>query len=431
MSKPRGDRPQPRHRPAPRRRKQRSATLSPTAGAAREIAALAGPLLRGLGTVALGLALVGWVLNRLGAALASTVGAELGDAWAWLGATTGTSDTTVRLVLFGALQAGIAIAARRPARWAWAKAAPHLHPLRAMHLPDRAALALELAGAAAGGVLVIAFVLQPTLVPLRLGPSAWLARAANLLDGSASVAIADSVIGLARKLHADPVGSVVLVDPAAFEADLDADEIPLIDRWDPWLREATEGDPELFAKVKAFMWVESGGRQFAMSATGCAGLMQFCASTAQRAPFHAIFGVGRVSACGCDDCSVPRETQVALETRPDAVFAARDTFPCDLSDARFEPDKAIRAGVAYVRELGSHTGDSLPLMYVGYNAGPAVANKLYQQVGAATTVEELRPHLAEALRPHYGSRAGPRADGLLEVHLPKLLAAYARWRTEG
>ena len=89
-----------------------------------------------------------------------------------------------------------------------------------------------------------------------------------------------------------------------------------MDRWDPYLLEAAEGDRELFARTKAFMWVESGGRQFALSATGCAGLMQFCASTAQRRPFGGIFGVGAVSACGCDDCSVPREVQIALETDP-------------------------------------------------------------------------------------------------------------------
>ena len=44
-------------------------------------------------------------------------------------------------------------------------------------------------------------------------------------------------------------------------------------------------DPETQAAfIKAFMWVESGGRQFAVSSTGCAGLMQFCPGTA-RTPF--------------------------------------------------------------------------------------------------------------------------------------------------
>jgi hypothetical protein len=279
-------------------------------------------------------------------------------------------------------------------------------------------------------LLLVVFLLQPTLVPLRLDRRAWLERAANLVDGTASSHIVDSIVGAARWFYAEPAEGIEVVTAEAFEAGLDSEIVPLMDRWDRYLLEAAEGDRELFAKTKAFMWVETGGRQFALSATGCAGLMQFCASTAQRRPFHGIFGVGQVSACGCDDCSVPRAVQIELETDATAASRHEDTFPCDLSDARFDAERSIRAGVAYVRELSDKSGGHLPLMYVGYNSGPAIAASLHKTLGPQEeiTVEELRPHLADALRPYYGKRAEPRANGLIEVHLPKLMSAYDKWR---
>jgi hypothetical protein len=49
---------------------------------------------------------------------------------------------------------------------------------------------------AAVTLLLVPFLIQPTLVPRRLGARAWAARAANLADGSASAAVVESVIGL-------------------------------------------------------------------------------------------------------------------------------------------------------------------------------------------------------------------------------------------
>lgn len=346
----------------------------------------------------------------------------------------GLGDAVLRLVLFTAVLAGIV--PRVWAGWRWVRARLRADvAARLPSLPSHPTLATARSWARAlahvgVAALMAVLLLQPTLVGTRVNAGAWLERAANFVDGAASSYVVDSVVRVVRWF--DPVlrRSHAPVDAAAFDATLDSRSVPLMDRWDPLLLEATGGDRELFAQTKAFMWVESGGRQYALSATGCAGLMQFCATTAQRNPFGAIFGAGQVASCGCDDCSVPMADQIALETDPTAVERLRDTFPCDLSDARFDGQRSILASVAYVRELSAISGGQLPIMYVGYNAGPAVAKALRKAVGADddVTIDELRPHLANALRPYHGARAEPRANGLLEVHLPKLEAAYRRWR---
>jgi hypothetical protein len=383
--------------------------------------------------VVLFLAVCAWVLHVVAAGLAALIGTDLPSVWEAAGAAFGVDEATVRLVLFLALHAAIVGTARRPLALAATRLDRFAIDLRARVGKTRnAVLNNVLAGSCAvvTAAVIVAFVLQPTLVPLRVDGHAWLLRAANLVDGTASASIVDSVVGLVRRFTADPVEPSIVVDASAFDAEITSDVIPLMDRWDPWLLAAAEGDRELFAQTKAFMWVESGGRQFALSSTGCAGLMQFCASTAQRRPFGSIFGVGAVAACGCDDCSVPRAVQIALETDPGAAEVHADTFPCNLADARFDAELSIRAGVAFVRELSEGVGGQLPLMYIGYNAGPRVAESLYEtlRADAEISVDDLRPHLADALRPYHGTRAEPRANGLLEVHLPKLLEAYERFR---
>jgi hypothetical protein len=406
---------------------------------------LAGSLLK----VTLVVALCAWVLHLGVSALAGLVGVELSELWELAEELLGVRSSLVRLVVFAPLHLALFVLSYRPLRrlmseigarvellWtrlekqpqakAWNKTWTQLDKTHGP--PVRRALGL--AFTAVTTLLLVVFLLQPTLVPLRLDRRAWLDRAANLVDGTASAYLVDSIVGAARWFYAEPAEGIEAVTADAFAATLDSESVPLMDRWDRYLLEAAEGDRELFAKTKAFMWVETGGRQFALSATGCAGLMQFCASTAQRRPFHGIFGVGQVAACGCDDCSVPRPVQIELETDATAAARHKDTFPCNLSDARFDARRSIEAGVAYVRELSDKSGGHLPLMYVGYNSGPAIAASLHRTLGPQEelTLDELRPHLANALRPYYGKRAEPRANGLLEVHLPKLMAAYERWR---
>jgi soluble lytic murein transglycosylase-like protein len=393
--------------------------------------ALTGPAL----AATLAVAALAWALHLLARALAALAGTEPAAIWLRAGAWTGIDDAWIRLIVFGAAHLAVILALRRPA----ARILERLRPARpkrkrrkqatAPHrVPVPVRRAAGVVGTAITTALLVAFLLQPTLVPLRVDRQAWLDRAANLVDGTASALLVDSAVWLARAAYAPPNRARALVDAAAFDADLDAAHVPLMDRWDELLLRAADGDRELFAQTKAFMWVESGGRQFAVSATGCSGLMQFCASTAQRRPFHTIFGTGQVSACGCTDCGVPRAVQIALETDPDAVLTQADAFPCPLSDARFDAEKSIAAGVAFVRELSADAGGNLPLMYVGYNAGPAVSRRLHRQLGSDVSIAGLERHLADALRPYYGDRAAGRAAGLIQVHLPKLTRAYERWR---
>ncbi|MBX2803700.1 MAG: lytic transglycosylase domain-containing protein [Myxococcales bacterium] len=278
--------------------------------------------------------------------------------------------------------------------------------------------------------LLLFLVLQPTLVPLRIDGHSWVRRVQNLVDGTTTLHLVDIVLGAGWGVVAEPIAPIETVEPDTYFADLDAESIPLIDRWDTQLLEAADGDRELAAQTKAFMWVESGGRQYAVSATGCAGLMQFCASTAERRPFRSVFGAGQVAPCGCRDCGIPVSVQVAMETDPEAAQTYDAIFPCNLADARFIPERSIKAGVLYLQELSDKVGGSLPLMYVGYNSGPLVAVAVHKALGKpeGATIEDIRPHLATAMKPYYGSKSEGRARGLLNVHLPKLEAAYQRFR---
>lgn len=271
-----------------------------------------------------------------------------------------------------------------------------------------------------------ALVVQPGLEPLELHSRVWLGRTANLLDGTASLETYAMGRGLWLRWQGEPIPGEFSVGTADLQVrTLDG---PLMARWDPLLRDATTG-PEHFAQTKAFMWVESAGRQFAVSRTGCAGLYQFCVSTAKRHPFEGIFGVGAVAACSCGarPCRVEPGLRDALETDAEAL-EEHDGFPCSPTDARFDPKRAIPAGAAFVQELSDDLGGNLLLMYIGYNSGPAVAKKLARVVGTDATIETLRPHLGSVLKRWYGASAEARADGLLEVHLPKLQRAYRHYR---
>ena len=380
-------------------------------------------------------ALTGWALHLVGSGLASLAGYDLARLWEGAGAFLGLDDAWLRLVVYAGLQL-----LTLSHLWPWLHQGGKWLERRRQDVERRTASltrgprwvpvrrgAQVLSTLAVTGLLV-AFLVQPTLVPLRVDGSAFLHRAANLLDGRATAALFASAAGLWRVATAEPVPPLAPVSRESFYTTLDAPVVPLIDRWDGALWEATHGDRTHFAITKAILWVESGGRQYALSATGCAGLMQFCTTTAQR--FHGIFGMGQVRACGCRSCTVPREIQIALETTDSAVDEHASSFPCDLTDARFDGEKSIRAGTAFVKELSQDLGGNLLLIYVGYNSGPRVAQRLYKTLGSPRSValEDLRPHLAKALAPYYGKRAAGRADGLLNTHLPKLQAAYDKWK---
>ena len=374
------------------------------------------------------MACAAWGLFELSTLFATFTGDETAMLlWRRVSIMTGLSLRTVRLGIFVPAQIVVLVMLWRPMSWA----RRGMERLGERFLPIQSWISRRVPalGIALGIVfsllittILVPFVLQPTLVPMSFSKEAWLDRVANLADGTASRATVDSVLSVYHHFTAPRTLSRYTLKKVRQERVGG----PMMDRWDALIRDATTG-PEHFAQTKAFMWVESAGRQYAVSNTGCLGLMQFCVSTAQRRPFRGIFGAGAVTACGCSACTLPRSFQDALETDPDAPL--RPDFPCDPSDARFDAEKAIRAGAAYTQELSDQFGGNLYLMYIGYNSGPAVSRRLWKATGKDPNLDlkTLRTHLAPTLKRWYGSRATSRANGLLDTHLPKLHKAYTTY----
>ena len=144
--------------------------------------------------------------------------------------------------------------------------------------------------------------------------------------------------------------------------------------------------------------------------------------------------MGQVYPCRCENrCGVSRGTRGALESGDAArIEAQRDRFPCELTDARFDPDKSLAAGWRFIRELDRELGQHLALTYVGYNSGPQVARRLWVALGRRPDADLalIGRHLPAALRPHFGGRAAARARSLVRVHLPKLLRAHEAYQRQ-
>lgn len=377
---------------------------------------------------------------------------ETRDAlWSWLSARVGLPELWLRLGATLPVHAAVWWLMRRPT----AVVMPHLERAfdafvrvfkRVTARVPRLQIAAEAAFSLAVTLVLVPFVVQPTLVPTYDAPS-WAVRAANFADGTASMALADSVVGWYRIWFADPVVAPP-VSQAAIDQAVDQSENqpntppvptgkePLMDRWDPALARVAEGDAMRFANLKAFMWVESAGRQYAVSHTGCAGLMQFCAGTARAKPFKEVFGTGQVYVCACKDkrCQIPREMQRDLESGDPAALSRHATdFPCQLTDARFNPDKILTAGDLYIRQLAESFGGNVYLMYIGYNSGPSISRRVWEKVGRNpdATLEDIEVHLADAMRQTYGDAADARARSLVRTHLPKLKRAQQKYLQQG
>ncbi|MFU8803761.1 MAG: transglycosylase SLT domain-containing protein [Bradymonadaceae bacterium] len=303
-------------------------------------------------------------------------------------------------------------------------------------------------------VMLVPFAIQPTLVS-GFDRSSWLERTANLLDGTATVFVGDSVIGFYRRLYAEPVIEESLTAEEATRAFTETDfdpgisgtgfstmdptmilrpprgNQPMMDRWDDHLIRAADGDPRIFAILKAFMWVESAGRQYAVSTTGCSGLMQFCAGTARSQPYRNVFGTGQIYACGCKGpCRIESNTQRRLEMGElDGIQSRSSQFPCELTDARFNATRSIQAARLYIDRLDAAYGGNIYLMYIGYNSGPGIATKVYNALGRDPHADlaTIDLHLAREMQPHYGNASAARARSLVNVHLPKLQGAYERY----
>lgn len=373
--------------------------------------------------------------------------------WVWADRMLPLRATILRLVGFGLLHAAVYLLLRRRLSriqdWIERRADAVLERFRRWsRTHPRGRLAAGTTFSLFVTLLLIPFVIQPTLVPLRFESRDWLDRGANLLDGSASASILESAVGLYRKLYAEPVitqgvtpeqyddSMIAEPDPGPQPDDpripRSARPRPLMDRWDPLILQVVAEDRHAFATVKAFIWVESAGQQFAVSRTGCAGLMQFCSRTARSGGFRRIFGLGQVYPCRCNGrCFVPRPVRRDLESG-DALRLEqhREAFVCDLTDARFDPRKSIAAGWLYIQQLQRQLGGNLLLTYIGYNSGPVVARRLWQRIGRRpdADVELIARHLEQALQPNFGAAARRRARGLVRVHLPKLQRAYLAYR---
>ncbi len=302
-------------------------------------------------------------------------------------------------------------------------------------------------------VLLVPFVIQPTLVPRSWQGKAWAARAANLADGTASATFVESVVGLYRRMGAAPVasqgvskdqlevafpednGESIPIQDWGDPGNINAPPPPLkssfMDRWDPIIKEVVGKDRRAFALVKALIWVESAGRQFAVSRTGCVGLTQFCSRTARALPYRKVFDLGQVYPCNCNGkCSISRSVQKDLESGDmSRLLSHKETFPCDLSDARFDPKKAVTAAWIYAKRMLNSFGGNIYLVYIGYNSGPAVSARVWKAAGRDRSMELplIKAHLAGALRPYFGASAEYRARSLVRGHLPKLRAAYQRY----
>jgi len=418
--------------------------------------------------------LLGWVLFLATLAYGFHLGIEqlaaqcgFGEPvymWRWVGSKTGLNAVYLRLVVFVALHGAIVYAARRPLSWVqstiesgfdsfvdWFHEFTGDRPK--VDGTARAIFTIIVT------LILVPFLIQPTLVRGYSDRHDWMLRAANLADGTASNYLIDSVAGAYRRYYVDDVESeggveaddVVFEDPERptggrvaedgeddIEKDSEAEAPPtptggrpMMDRWDPTIATVAEGDPRTFAYVKAFMWVESGGRQFAVSHTGCSGLMQFCSGTARQAPFRRVFGRGSVYTCGCNpNCQTPEHVIEALETgNRDQVEQLEETFPCDLTDARFEGEKSLKAGKLYIDRLSRDYEDNIYLMYIGYNSGPAVADIVWRKLGRdpSAGLDRIENHLSDAMSDFFPESHDQRARSLLQTHLPKLKRAYDRY----
>ncbi|MBW2736113.1 MAG: transglycosylase SLT domain-containing protein [Deltaproteobacteria bacterium] len=216
---------------------------------------------------------------------------------------------------------------------------------------------------------------------------------------------------------------------------------PHLTRWRSLVRRVVgQGKPTSqrdYALVMAFIFVESGGRQYAISRSGCIGLMQFCDRTALREPFGSIFGAAQLRGCDCAHrrCRVHGATKRFLETTPPGLHAiVASELPCDVLDPRFDPERAIRAGWAYIECLGERFDYNPYLIYIGYNSGPHVAERVWKALGGrrAKNLTAIGGVLRKSLKPNFGRAwARRRAGALLRVHLPKvgrLYRAYLRDR---
>lgn len=202
------------------------------------------------------LALAFQLLLGLGVGLCGFASTE--SFWSWVDRVGPVGALPLRLVVFGLLH-GLAIwRLRGPLLRLWLRLERGADSLLARHRRwarrhrrGRVVVGTLFSGAVT--LLLVPFVLQPTLVPLSMDGRAWAERGANLLDGAASAALLDSTVGLYRKLHARPRPGQG-VTPGQFDATFAGGSgRPLMDRWDDLIWRTVGRDRRGFAQLKAVM----------------------------------------------------------------------------------------------------------------------------------------------------------------------------------
>ena len=207
-------------------------------------------------------ALIAWGLQLLSTLLVYLLGFSSTELfWGWVDQRSLLQSVLLRAVGFGLIHLWLLWSFRRRVRWLQGVAEG---------AADRALAGYRrwVGGGGRGGqvtgglfslgitLLLVPFVVQPTLVPLHFNAQSWWLRSANLLDGSASVALVESVVGLYRKLYAAPVVADGVTDeefelssvedpPAHLEGAPPTTfrPRPLMDRWDTLIRESVGGIP--------------------------------------------------------------------------------------------------------------------------------------------------------------------------------------------
>ncbi|MFH1510943.1 MAG: transglycosylase SLT domain-containing protein, partial [Candidatus Woesearchaeota archaeon] len=139
---------------------------------------------------------------------------------------------------------------------------------------------------------------------------------------------------------------------------------------------------------------ESAGNSNAVSATGCAGLMQFCYTTAT--DFKSIFGTLTPCSCYGNLC----KTAPQCNTQ---------------NDGRFNPELSIKASVQYysnlLRAYQKYTSH-VEFAIAAYNAGPGVINKAIAATGKS---DPFWQEVSASLKPEFITYFSQNADRVNKV----------------
>ena len=176
-------------------------------------------------------AFVGWLLYLLVGLLLPFWGFQTHEGlWLWCDRAFPLPSWLLRLLLFGAIHVGLYFSLRRPIRGLRRRAGRRIDAWLDRYRAwakrrRRVATTLGVSFSLLVTLLLVPFVVQPTMVPARFSARDWALRLANLVDGSASAALIESVIGFYRRFGARPtLGESV--SPEAFDRAIAGRSVP-------------------------------------------------------------------------------------------------------------------------------------------------------------------------------------------------------------